>query len=97
MLQKTSGAGFENGSAFAWSHPWADFDFVTNGLTVTFLNNSFGAQPLSCFWILDDGTNSSLCDPPQHTYGNPRTYFVRLTVTNSVGTHSVDKQVTVSN
>jgi len=76
--------------------PIADFDFFVNGLTVTFQNQSTGDQPLSCSWDFGDGSSSSACDPPAKTYGAADTYNVKLTVTNSVGTDSVVKPVTVT-
>jgi hypothetical protein len=78
--------------------PIADFDFFVDGLLVTFLNQSTGDQPLSCNWSFGDGETSNLCDPPVKTYGSANTtYNVQLTVTNSVGTDSIVKQVTTGN
>ncbi len=76
--------------------PIADFDTFINGLTVTFQNQSTGDQPLSCSWDFGDGSTSTLCDPPAKTYGTPDTYNVRLSVTNSAGTDSIVKPVTVA-
>ena len=75
--------------------PIADFDTFINGLTVTFQNQSTGDAPLSCSWDFGDGSSSSICDPPAKSYGTPDTYNVRLSVTNSVGTDSIVKPVTV--
>ena len=75
--------------------PIADFDFFPNGLRVTFVNQSTGDEPLSCSWDFGDSTTSQICNPPEHVYSNPDSYSVRLTVTNSVGTDAVVKQVTV--
>ena len=78
--------------------PIADFDFFVDGLQVTFLNQSTGDQPLTCNWNFGDGSTSELCDPPVKTYGSANTtYNVQLTVTNSVGTDSIVKQVTTGN
>lgn len=78
--------------------PIADFDFFVSGLQVTYLNQSTGDQPLSCSWDFGDGTTSNVCDPPVKVYGNANTtYNVQLTVTNSVGTDSIVKQVTTGN
>ena len=76
--------------------PVADFDFFVNGLTVTFQNQSTGDPPLACSWDFGDGSSSSICDPPPKVYGTPNTYNVRLSATNSVGTDSIFKPVTVT-
>ncbi|MEJ2084109.1 MAG: PKD domain-containing protein, partial [Acidobacteriota bacterium] len=92
--------GFEDGTALGWlphGHPWADFDFITNGLFATFVNRSVGDPPLSCLWDFGDGSlGSTLCDPPTHFFLVSNTYYVRLEVFNSVGFHSVEKAVTVA-
>ena len=79
--------------------PIAEFTFVDNLLTVQFTNQSTGDQPLSYLWDFGDGTTPAYRTDanPTHTYANPNTYSVKLTVTNSVGTDSVIKSVTVTN
>lgn len=79
--------------------PIADFDFFVDGLQVTFLNQSTGDQPLSCVWSYGDGSTENVCVPPDpHGYSDANTtYNVQLTVTNSVGTDSIVKQVTTGN
>lgn len=75
--------------------PIADFTFFVTGRTVTFLNQSTGDPPLSYSWNFGDGATSTETNPI-HTYGAPDTYNVTLTVSNSVGTDSIVKQVTVA-
>lgn len=97
--------GFESGDTDAWSYtappigvPVADFEYATNGLEVTFLNTSTGDQPLAYLWDFGDGTSpwNRTDTNPVHTYANPATYTVTLTVTNYLGADSVSKKVTVS-
>ena len=62
--------------------PTAAFSFVTNGLTVTFtnqstLNNTDG-------WDFGDGQTSSMTDPV-HSYSSDGAYTVCLTVTSADG------------
>ncbi len=97
--------GFESGDVSAWSDstvcpgcPVADFSFFTNGLTVDFLNQSSGDPPLSYHWDFGDGTQppNRFDENPVHTYSTPGIYNVTLTVSNSMGTDSIMKPVTVS-
>lgn len=58
---------------------------VTSGcepLTVTFTNT--GATG-TCMWDFGDGNSSMVCSPVTHTYANPGTYDVTLTVTDANG------------
>lgn len=49
--------------------------------TVQFVNNSSGASTFT--WDFGDGSpQSNLATPPPHTYNNPGTYTITLTVTN---------------
>ena len=79
--------------------PIADFTFVASGLSVQFNNQSSGDQPLSYLWDFGDGVvpnpDNRTETNPVHAYANPGTYPVTLQVTNSVGTNSVTKSVTV--
>ncbi|MBK7937075.1 MAG: PKD domain-containing protein [Lewinellaceae bacterium] len=65
--------------------PMANFDVQPNGLSVTFVNNSFQGQ--FYHWSFGDGQVST--DPvPVHVYAAPGTYTAKLTVTNFCGTAS---------
>ena len=73
--------------------PSAAFDFDPNGLRVKFSDGS--ANAVSWSWSFGDGATSG-GRHPSHTYGEPGTYSVRLTVTASGGaTDSVTRDVTV--
>jgi len=57
--------------------PVADFDFVIDGSTVTFTNNSNNA--MDYIWSFGDGSSASDTINPTHQYDNPGTYEVTLT------------------
>jgi len=58
-------------------------------MAVQFTDQSTGV-PSSWAWVFGDGTTSTEQNP-NHTYTNPGTYNVRLTVTNSAGTDTKTK------
>ncbi|MGB5296125.1 MAG: PKD domain-containing protein, partial [Thermoanaerobaculia bacterium] len=99
----TDSAGAEISAVFTVSvqtgAPIAEFTFLDTLLTVQVTNQSTGDQPLSYLWDFGDGTTppDRTDANPTHTYGNPGTFSVKLTVTNAVGTDSVIKSVTVTN
>jgi PKD repeat protein len=62
--------------------PTSDFVAVNNILTVTFTNNSTGAD--SYLWDFGDGNTSTDSDPT-HTYAAEGDYTVTLTATNECG------------
>ena len=62
--------------------PTSDFVAVNNILTVTFTNNSTGAD--SYLWDFGDGNTSTDSDPI-HTYAAEGDYTVTLTATNECG------------
>jgi PKD repeat protein len=74
--------------------PQADFTFQSSGLNVAFLDASTGS-PTSWSWDFGDG-GSSTRQNPQHSYAAAGTYNVTLTATNSAGSTSKTKLVTVS-
>jgi len=61
----------------------ADFGFTVNGLTVLFSESSAG-DPTSFSWDFGDGRFSTARNPT-HTYAQPGTYTVELTVANQFG------------
>ena len=75
--------------------PQADFSFSVTGLTVQFLNQSTGTPPLSYFWDFGDGATSTEANPT-HVYGTAGDYVVILTATNSLGTDTLARSVTVA-
>ena len=60
-------------------------------LTVAFTDTSTGGAPSSWSWDFGDGTSSSLANP-SHTYQQPGSYPVKLTVKNSGGTSTTAPQ-----
>jgi hypothetical protein len=73
--------------------PVADFDVSANGKTINFLNNSQYA--LSCSWDFGDGTSSAETNPV-HTYENPGTYPVKLSLTGLYGdVISIEKEIII--
>ncbi|MDR9817470.1 MAG: PKD domain-containing protein [Candidatus Methanoculleus thermohydrogenotrophicum] len=77
--------------------PVADFTAdVTSGpapLTVAFTDNSTDAESWS--WDFGDGATSADRNTT-HTYTNPGTYTVNLTVTNAVGSNSATQAIAVT-
>jgi PKD repeat protein len=73
--------------------PAAAFTYTADGLDVTFVNLSQGAD--SYLWDLGDGMTSTL-ENPVHTYADAGTYDVSLEVTGVCGTDTAMLQVTVA-
>lgn len=66
--------------------PIASFTFTAVGLTVTYNNESSGAEPLSFAWDFDDnGSIDSTQRNPVFTFSLPGTYTTRLMVSNEFG------------
>ncbi|MEZ5059372.1 MAG: PKD domain-containing protein [Saprospiraceae bacterium] len=76
----------------AEENPEADFEFTTQGLLVAFANRSTGAFTYT--WDFGDG-NASFDENPNHTYANPGTYTVSLTIGNSCGSVTKTEEITV--
>lgn len=74
--------------------PQADFTFQTDGLRALFTDASTN-RPTSWLWDFGDG-GSSTAQNPEHAYSQAGTFNVTLTATNSAGTSSKSKFVTVS-
>ncbi|MCR4910473.1 MAG: PKD domain-containing protein [Bacteroidales bacterium] len=73
--------------------PKADFEFVADGLTVTFTSKAENAA--SYKWEFGDGETAKTASPT-HEYLSGGTYNVKLTVANADGeTDSTEKPVTV--
>ncbi|NPA34009.1 MAG: PKD domain-containing protein [Chlorobi bacterium] len=70
----------------------ADFSFTVQNMTVTFLNQSTGAD--SYLWDFGDG-NTSVDVDPVHVYAQPGQYIVKLVASNPVDADSVSKEVKV--
>ena len=78
--------------------PSANFSFSTSALTANFTDSSTDSDGTiaSRSWNFGDGSTSTATNP-SHTYANPGTYTVQLTVTDNGGLqNSTSKQVTVS-
>ncbi|MBK7870970.1 MAG: PKD domain-containing protein [Saprospiraceae bacterium] len=71
--------------------PVANFSYSVNGTTVTFINQS---SPGTYAWAFGDNSNANNSNP-SHIYGNNASYQACLTVTNTCGSQSICKTVTV--
>jgi PKD repeat protein len=73
---------------------------VTSGqapLAVQFTDQSTGTAPLSYAWDFDNnGINDSTSKNPAFTYSTAGTYRAKLTVSNSAGSNSITKTITVT-
>ncbi|MEO1259168.1 MAG: PKD domain-containing protein [Bacteroidota bacterium] len=72
--------------------PSAGFSSSTNGLTVSFTNNSSNATSYS--WDFGDGESSTEANPV-HTYDDDGVYTVTLTATNDCGSVISTEEVTI--
>ncbi len=75
------------------SAPTANFNFTTSAKTATFSNTSTNASSYS--WNFGDAATSTSTSP-SHTYSAAGTYSVKLIATNSCGSNSKTRSVTVS-
>ena len=73
--------------------PTADFTYNANGLRVSFRSTSTGAN-LSYSWTFGDGQSSASANPT-HTYVSADRYNVTLRVSNSGGSDSRSRSITV--
>ena len=91
VTAQTAGSGGAEVSAtftvsVAILEPIASFTFNALGLTVTYNNESTGAEPLSFAWDFDDnGSIDSTQRNPVFTFAVPGTYTTRLVVSNEFG------------
>jgi len=74
--------------------PTADFTFETNGLSAIFTSAATGTS-LSYLWDFGDNSSSNEINP-KHDYKTAATYTVKLTVTNTGGSSSKSKFVTLA-
>ncbi len=70
----------------------ADFSYTIQNMTVTFTNQSTGAD--SYLWDFGDG-NTSVDIDPVHVYANPGEYTVKLVASNPAHSDSISKVVKV--
>lgn len=94
----------ENGTALgistaqftiAGANPVASFDAFTVGLSGTALNfTNSSSNATSCSWNFGDG-NTSTADSPSHTFSAAGNYTVVLTATNTNGSTTASKTITV--
>jgi PKD repeat protein len=68
----------------------------TAPLTVNFTDTSTGNPDTWAWDFQNDGTVDSTAQNPSFTYTTPDTYTAKLTVTNSAGSNSATKTITVS-
>lgn len=76
--------------------PLASFTFQRVGLVVTFNDTSTGG-PTTWLWDFGDGTPTSNQRNPVHTFADPGTYVVSLTVRNSIGADTASNLVQITN
>lgn len=89
--------GTPNGPVGGNQPPVADFTYTIDGLTVTFIDQSYDPDGWidSWDWDFGDGSTSTLQNPI-HTYLSEGTYDVNLTVTDNEGANStVTKVITL--
>lgn len=73
--------------------PTAGFTYQLAGLTATFTNTSTNGT--TYVWNFGDGSDSSTEANPSHTYAQPGTYTVSLSVTNECGTVTTTQTVVI--
>ncbi len=88
-----SGALTRQNIIVAGGPPQGNFDYVTNGATVSFTNTTEDAD--SFFWRFGDG-NSSDVEEPEHTYSAGGEYTVLLLSTNECGTDTAFQTITLT-
>ncbi|MBN8676879.1 MAG: PKD domain-containing protein [Chitinophagales bacterium] len=94
-LTASNGAGSSTSTATitVGAAPSAGFTSVTNGFVVNFSNTSSGADSYS--WDFGDGGNGSSEANPSHTFSQPGTYEVSLTVTNDCGSATSTQTIVI--
>ncbi|MFN8395542.1 MAG: PKD domain-containing protein [Bacteroidia bacterium] len=74
--------------------PVADFDYVTNALSFTALDNSVNAQ--NWYWNFGDGSPVDTLRLGVHEYAGPGTYTVTLIVTSPCGADTAVRTITIT-
>lgn len=75
----------------------AGFNYTSNGLTVQFQDSSFSTSGISTYnWNFGNGSFSSSSNPT-HTYLSSGTYFVCLTISDSICSDSICYSIAVQN
>lgn len=75
----------------------AGFIYSSNGLTVQFQDSSFSTLGISNYnWNFGDGNFASTINPT-HTYSNPGTYLVCLSISDTLCSDSICYNITVIN
>jgi hypothetical protein len=77
--------------------PVARFSGTVNLLTLTVTNTSTGivSGETTWLWNFGDGATAAVRNPGSHTYKQPGTYTVKLTMTTAFGTDSAQHSYTV--
>jgi len=80
--------------------PKAQFTVAPNvaclGIPVSIINSScLNSTNPTHYWDFGDGSNSTNQNPNSHTYNSPGTYTISYTITNSCGSSTESKTITV--
>lgn len=89
------GSGSESVTIEEYSTPVAGFTSTVSFATGVFTNTSTGGGTETYSWDFGDGNTSSE-ENPIHSYNNPISYLVTLTVTNECGTSTFSDSITLS-
>jgi PKD repeat protein len=74
--------------------PVADFDYITNVLSLACIDNSVNGQQWS--WNFGDGSPLDTLQNAVHEYVGPGTYTVTLIVSSACGSDTIAKTVTIT-
>ena len=67
-----------------------------NAPLVVTVADASGGTPTSWAWTFGDAQTSNVQNPPAHTYTSAGTYQLKLTVTNSAGSDSIEVPIVVT-
>jgi PKD repeat protein len=82
------------GTGSALAPPVAAFDFQAKGLQVSFQDHSSG-EVEAWYWHFSDGCGSNK-QHPSHRFTAPGVYTVILRVTNSAGSDTLERKISVA-